>query len=180
MEQHFTTKQVSLHSVSITYHCILQQRKPPEALQCPGTADWLFLQQQTLDLSMGEKQNEKIYISIQLNSKYLKGATKKVKTHFLTLDTLRNLPKLKLLLEFPSSIRWIDLELDFQYTWTGSVLSALSSLQDTHSRYTTFSKMCSRYKGKCCSMWINLWLTKIPNDFMNKNSGGSAKTKYNI
>lgn len=77
MEQHFTTKQVSLHSVSITYHCILQQRKPPEALQCPGTADWLFLQQQTLDLSMGEKQNEKIYISIQLNSKYLKGATKK-------------------------------------------------------------------------------------------------------
>lgn len=38
-------------SVFLTDHYILEQRKLPEALQCPGTADWLSPQRWTLDLS---------------------------------------------------------------------------------------------------------------------------------
>lgn len=46
------------YPLSITYHCIPQQWKQPKALQWPGTADWLILQQRILGLFTTEDKTE--------------------------------------------------------------------------------------------------------------------------
>ena len=174
MEQHFTTKQVSLHSVSITYHCILQQRKPPEALQCPGTADWLFLQQQTLDLWMGVEQNEcteDLYF-YSTQKPISQRCHKKSENTFLNPWQAAKPTETKALVGIPiiDQMNWFRIR--FPVHLGGLCTLCTFFPVRTHIQDIQLYQQCLQdTKGKYCSMWINLWLKRVPNEFMNHNSG---------